>query len=47
MSVLRQKFGEVVRSMLPIVALVLLLSFTLVDVSTDVTIRFLLGSALV
>ncbi len=28
-------------------ALVLLLSFTLVDVSTDVTIRFLLGSALV
>ena len=47
MSVLRQKFSEVVRSLLPIVALVMLLSFTLVDVSTDVTIRFLLGSALV
>ncbi len=47
MSILRQKLDEVFRSLMPIVALVLLLNFTLVGVSTDVTLRFLLGSALV
>ena len=47
MNLLKQKMNEVVRSLLPIVAMVLLLVFTLVKTDTDVIIRFLLGSVLV
>lgn len=47
MNLLKQKLSEVVRSLLPIIALVLLLVFTLVKAETDVIIRFLLGSVLV
>ncbi len=47
MNLLKQKLEEVIRSLLPIVALVLLLVFTLVKAETDVIIRFLLGSVLV
>lgn len=46
MSLLRQKINESSRSLLPVVALVLLASFTLVSVRSDTIFRFLLGSFL-
>lgn len=46
MSRLKHKFSEVSRSLLPVMALVLLLAFTLVKPDMDVIWRFLLGSAL-
>ncbi|NLD33566.1 MAG: DUF1538 domain-containing protein [Clostridiales bacterium] len=46
MSLLRQKIEEVSRSLLPVIALVLVLAFTLVNPESDVIIRFLLGSLL-
>ncbi len=46
MSILREKVKEVSSSLLPIVALILILSFTLVKPDTDVIWRFLIGSAL-
>lgn len=46
MSLLREKLGEVSRSLLPIVALVLVLSFALVKPDTEVVLRFLLSSAI-
>lgn len=46
MSLLRQKLNEVSRSLLPVMALVLLLAFTLVKPGADVIWRFLIGSVL-
>ena len=46
MSLLRQKFTEVSRSLLPVMALVLLLAFTIVKPDADIIWRFLLGSLL-
>lgn len=46
MSLLRQKIEEVSRSLLPVIALVLVLAFTLVKPDSDVIIRFLIGSLL-
>ncbi len=46
MSVLRHKLWEVTRSLLPVIALVLLLAFTVVKPPNDVIIRFLLGAFL-
>ena len=46
MNLLREKFSEVSRSLVPVVALVLLLSFTLVEVETDILLRFIAGSVL-
>jgi len=46
MSLLFEKTKEVLRTLLPVVILVLLLCFTIVDVETDVLIRFLVGSVL-
>ena len=46
MSLLREKFSEVSRSLVPVVTLVLLLALTLVEVETDILVRFIAGSAL-
>ncbi len=46
MNLLRQKIGEVSRSLLPVMALVLLLAMTLVKTEADVIWRFLLGGLL-
>ncbi|NLE24435.1 MAG: DUF1538 domain-containing protein [Clostridiaceae bacterium] len=46
MSLLFEKTKEVVRTLLPVVLLVLLLCFTIVDVETDVLTRFIVGSVL-
>ena len=46
MSLLFEKTKEVLRTLLPVVILVLLLCFTIVNVETDVLIRFLVGSVL-
>lgn len=46
MSLLKRKFAEVARSLLPVMALVLLLAFTVVRPEADVIWRFLIGSAL-
>ena len=46
MSMLRQKFNEVTRSLLPVMALVLVLAFTVVRPEAEIIWRFLLGSAL-
>ena len=46
MSLLKQKFGEVLRSLLPVMALVLLLAFTAVQPDATVIWRFLIGSVL-
>lgn len=43
MSLLFDKTKEVLRTLLPVVILVLLLCFTVVDVETDVLIRFIVG----
>lgn len=47
MSLLYEKFKEVLYSVLPIVALVLLLHFTLTPLAVSVLTRFLIGSAFV
>ncbi|NLC83669.1 MAG: DUF1538 domain-containing protein, partial [Ruminococcaceae bacterium] len=47
MSLLYEKFREVLYSVLPIVALVLLLHFTLTPLAIPVLIRFLVGSAFI
>ena len=44
MSLLFEKTKEVNRTLLPVVILVLFLCFTIVDVETDVLIRFIVGS---
>jgi hypothetical protein len=46
MNQLRHKIDEVSRSLLPVIALVLILAFTLVKPDSDVIYRFLIGSAL-
>ena len=46
MNLLLDKAKEVTKTLLPVVILVLLICFTIVDVETDVLIRFLVGSVL-
>lgn len=46
MNLLYIKIKEVGKSLIPVVILVLLLSFTIVSVETDVIIRFIVGSAM-
>ena len=46
MSLLFDKIKEVFKTLAPVVALVLLISLTIVDVETDVIIRFVVGSIL-
>ncbi len=46
MSLLFEKGKEVSRTLLPVVALVLILCFTIVDVEGDVLVRFIIGSIL-
>jgi len=46
MNLLFEKLKEVARTLLPVVILVLLLCFTIVDVDADVLIRFLVGSVM-
>jgi len=47
LNIITEKFKEVLYSVLPITAIVLLLNFTLVPLSTPVLIRFLIGSVLI
>ena len=47
MSILREKFLEVLYSVVPIVLIVIVLSFTLVDVPSFLMYRFLIGSTIV
>lgn len=47
MDLLREKFRDVLISVLPISLLVLILHFTLVPIETDLLVRFIIGSALV
>lgn len=44
MSLLQEKFKEVAQTLLPVFILVLLLCFTIVDVESDIIIRFVIGS---
>ncbi len=44
MSLILEKIKEVGRTLLPVVFLVLVLCFTIVDVQSDVIVRFLIGS---
>lgn len=46
MSLFFDKTKEVTKTLFPVVALVLLISFTIVDVETDVILRFIVGSFL-
>lgn len=46
MSLLFDKTKEVIRTLLPVVILVLLLCFSIVDVETDIMIRFIVGSVM-
>ena len=46
MNLLFEKTKEVIQTLLPVVILVLLISFTIVDVGTDVIIRFIVGSVM-
>jgi len=46
MSLLFDKIEEVFKTLAPVVALVLLISLTIVDVKTDVIISFVVGSIL-
>ncbi|NLP17108.1 MAG: DUF1538 domain-containing protein [Clostridiales bacterium] len=46
MSLLFDKTKDVAKTLLPVVALVLFISFVIVDVETDVIIRFIVGSVL-
>ncbi|MDD4774524.1 MAG: DUF1538 domain-containing protein [Eubacteriales bacterium] len=47
MSLLAEKFKEVLYSVLPITAIVILLHFTLTPMATPIFVRFLIGAALV
>jgi len=47
LSLLLEKFKEVLSSVLPISILVMILNFTLVPVETDILIRFIIGSVMV
>ena len=47
MSLLLEKFKEVLSSVLPVTVLVMILNFTLVPVETDMLIRFIIGSVMV
>ena len=44
MSLLQEKFKEVAQTLMPVVLLILLLSFTFVNVEADIIIRFTIGS---
>jgi hypothetical protein len=46
MSLLYDKIKEVFKTLAPVVALVLLISYTIIDVETDVILRFIVGSIL-
>lgn len=46
MSLLVDKTKEVIRTLLPVVLLVLLLCYTIVDVESDIIIRFIVGSVM-
>ncbi|TAH68467.1 MAG: DUF1538 domain-containing protein [Anaerolineaceae bacterium] len=46
MSLLFDKTKEVTKTLLPVVVLVLIICFTIVDVETDVILRFIVGSVL-
>lgn len=46
MSLLLDKVKEVTKTLVPVVVLVLIICFTIVNVSTDVLVRFLVGSVL-
>ena len=46
MNLLFEKTKEVARTLLPVVLLVLLLCFTIVDVETNIIMRFLVGSVM-
>lgn len=46
MNLLLDKAKEVTKTLLPVVIIVLLICFTIVDVETDVLIRFIVGSVL-
>lgn len=46
MSLLLDKVKEVTKTLVPVVVLVLIISFAIVDVGTDVLVRFLVGSVL-
>lgn len=46
MNLMAEKIKEVARTLIPVVILVVLLCFTIVDVETDVFIRFIIGSVL-
>lgn len=47
MNILEEKFKEVLSSILPIVILVIILSFTLIDIPKDLMTRFIIGALLV
>ena len=46
MSLLMDKIKEVTKTLVPVVVLVLIICFTIVDVGSDVLVRFLVGSVL-
>ena len=46
MSLLFEKAKEVIRTLLPVVILVLILCFTIIEVETDILIRFIVGSVM-
>ena len=46
MNLLLAKTKEVILTLIPVVVLVLILSFTFVDIESDMMIRFLIGSGL-
>ncbi len=46
MSLLMEKAKEVTKTLVPVFALVLIICFTIVDVETDVILRFIVGSIL-
>ena len=46
MKILLQKGNEVIKTLLPVVILVLLLTLTIVHVETDIFVRFVIGSVL-
>jgi len=46
MSLLLDKTKEVTKTLVPVVALVLIICFTIIDVESDVIIRFIIGSIL-
>ena len=46
MKILLQKGNEVIKTLLPVVILVLLLTLTIVQVESDIFVRFVIGSVL-